>query len=69
MQCLDKNEENIKIRKSGVKQHSGSPSVKMTHSESCIQTKKCLELAKLLIKADQMVKKRICRKRVITTKK
>ncbi len=33
-------------------------------SEETIQAKKCLEVAKLLIQADQMVKKRICRKEI-----
>lgn len=51
------------------------PIVKNVNSDSeertkeIIQAKKCLEVAKLLMQADQMIKKRICVKTLMTRKK
>lgn len=48
------------------------PNAKNVNSETSneiIQAKKCLEVAKLLMKADQMVKKRICQKTFTAKKK
>lgn len=46
--------------KSGSK--SNVKNIKLETSNEIIQAQKCLEVAQLLMQADQMVKKRICRK-------